>query len=150
MQLTPVAYKGAADHIHGADPQRCPARLGRRDGHVEEQLPAGESGYWLRCRTIDSPNYPTCHRSWRQAIRGFIPRVWTGLVAPAATPPEIIDRINADVNPHPRARPEAIHVLQDTLGNDPAPLPDGVFATEVDKERRFWSRTFKELGIEPQ
>ena len=148
MSLTPVAYKGASDHI---------TALIRNDVQLvwggatvmEEQLPGGKIRILAAVSDHRFPELPDVPSIVEAGYSGFIPRVWTGLVAPAATPPEIIDRINADVN-RILARPEAIHVLQDTLGNDPAPLPDGVFATEVDKERRFWSKTFKELGIEPQ
>ena len=148
MDLTPVAYKGASEHI---------VALLRNDVQMvwggakvmKDQLATGKIRILATVsenRFSDLPDVPSITEA---GYSGFIPKVWTGLIAPTATPPAILDQINRDVN-RILARPEAIQTLRDVLGNDPAPLPAGEFETLVRKEGAFWASTFKSLGIEPQ
>ena len=148
MDLTPVAYKGAADHI---------TALIRNDVQLvwggaivmKEQLATGKIRILATVsdhRFSDLPDVPSITEA---GYKGFIPKVWTGLIAPTATPAPVMARITEDVN-RILARPQAVHVLQDVLGNDPAPLAPGQFAKNIAAERKFWTGTFKELGIEPQ
>lgn len=148
MDLTPVAYKGAAEHNTalirndvqlvwgGAQVLKEQAKAGR------VRLLAAVSEH----RFSDLPDLPTVKE---EGYQGFIPQVWTGIIAPAGTPDQVLARITTDVN-RVLARADVQVVLGDKLGNDPAPLPPGVFSGEVDKETAFWARTLKGLGIEPQ
>ena len=148
MDLTPVAYKGAAEHNvalirndiqlvwGGANVLRDQAATGK------VKILAAVSDK----RFADLPDVPTVVEAGHT---GFIPRVWTGIVAPARTPQAIQDQIARDVN-RILARPEVIQALGGSLGNDPAPLPPGAFAEEARKESAFWAELFRELKIEPQ
>jgi tripartite-type tricarboxylate transporter receptor subunit TctC len=148
MDLTPIAYKGAAEHNTALI--RNDVQLVWGGSKVmKEQVATGKVKILAAVsehRFTDLPDVPSIVEAGHV---GFIPKVWTGLIAPAGTPTAIQDQINADVN-RVIARPEAVKLLQDVLGNDPAPLPNGAFAEEVRKESKFWGDLFKELKIEPQ
>ncbi|MDB5999642.1 MAG: extra-cytoplasmic solute receptor protein [Rhizobacter sp.] len=148
MNLTPVAYKGASDHI---------TALIRNDVQLvwggaivmKGQLATGKVRILSTVadhRFTDLPDVPSLTEA---GYTGFIPQVWTGLIAPTATPPATLAQINRDVN-RILARPEAIELLRNVLGNDPAPMPAGEFAAAVKQESKFWGAMFKALGIEPE
>jgi tripartite-type tricarboxylate transporter receptor subunit TctC len=148
MDLTPVAYKGAAEHN---------TALIRNDVQLvwggatvlKHQAATGKVRILAAVSDHRFPNLPDVPTVVEAGHTGFIPRVWTGIVAPGGTPVAIQEQINRDVN-RILARPEAAALLSDQLGNDPAPLPPGAFTEQVNKESAFWAAMFKELKIEPQ
>ena len=73
---------------------------------------------------------------------------WNGLFAPAGTPREIVERLNAEVArvvqlPEVRAR------LLD-LGAEPAPMKPAEYAAWVQAEVNKWSSLVREAGIKPE
>jgi len=148
MDVSPVTYRGAAEHN---------VALIRNDVQLvwggamvlREQAATGKVKILAVVSDRRFPDLPDVPTVVEAGHSGFIPRVWTGLIAPAATPSNIQEQINRDVN-RVLARPDVARLLQDRLGNDPAPLPSGAFAEEVRKESRFWADMFKELNIQPQ
>lgn len=148
MDVSPVTYKGAAEHNvalirndvqlvwGGASVLRDQAATGK------VRILAAVSDK----RFAELPDIPTVVEAGHA---GFIPRVWTGLIAPAKTPQPVQDQIVRDVN-RVLAKADVAQTLSGPLGNDPAPLSPGVFSEEVRKESQFWIELFKELKIEPQ
>jgi tripartite-type tricarboxylate transporter receptor subunit TctC len=148
MDVTPVTYKGAAEHNVALIRDDVQLVWGGASV-LREQAATGKVRILAAVsdkRFAELPDVPTVVEAGHA---GFIPRVWTGLVAPARTPQAVQDQIVRDVN-RVLARPEVAQALQGPLGNDPAPLPPGAFAEDVRKESRFWADLFRELKIEPQ
>jgi tripartite-type tricarboxylate transporter receptor subunit TctC len=148
MDVTPVAYKGAAEHNVALIRNDIQLVWGGANV-LREQAATGKVKILAAVsdkRFADLPDVPTVVEA---GYTGFIPRVWTGIVAPARTPQAIQDQIARDVN-RVLAKPEVVQALGGSLGNDPAPLPPGQFAEEARKESAFWAGLFKELKIEPQ
>jgi len=148
MHLTPIAYKGAAEHN---------TALIRNDVQLvwggEQVLKEQAKGGKVRLlaavsdqRFADLPQLPTVVEA---GYKGFIPRVWTGIFAPGGTPQPVLDRIANDINKN-LARPEAQAMLSQNLGNDPAPASRSAFDKQVKDEITFWGGTLKDMGIEPQ
>jgi tripartite-type tricarboxylate transporter receptor subunit TctC len=90
------------------------------------------------------PNVPTMQE---EGVQDYEAVGWLGLVAPKGTPPEIVNKLNADLN-KVLAMPEVAQKLQ-SLGYDPDPsTPDG-FKQAVDKEFHKWGKVVKDAGIQP-
>lgn len=148
MNLTPIAYKGATEHNTALIRNDVQLVWGGTNV-LKEQTATGKVRIIAAVSDQRFPDLPDVPTVVEAGYRGFIPRVWTGVVAPGATPQPILDKINRDVNAV-LSRPEAASTLGGALGNDPAPLPPGAFAEAVKQEAGFWAGVFKELKIEPQ
>ena len=79
------------------------------------------------------------------AVPGYNFEAWWGLLAPAGTPPEIVAKLNAEVN-KVLATPEFKEFLLKE-GAEPSPLAPAAFgaliATEIDR----WKRVAKAANI---
>ena len=90
------------------------------------------------------PDVPTI----AETVPGYEARTWAGVGVPRGTPPEIIDRLNRDintglVNPTIRAR------LAD-VGTIPMVLTSTEFGAYVAAESEKWAKVVKLAGIKPQ
>jgi tripartite-type tricarboxylate transporter receptor subunit TctC len=96
-------------------------------------------------KRLDSlPGVPTV----AEFVPGYDAIVWDGLGAPARTPPDIIDKINKEVNailsePETRAR------FAD-LGSEPMIMTPAEFGTFVAAEAQKWGKVVKSAGIKPE
>jgi tripartite-type tricarboxylate transporter receptor subunit TctC len=83
-----------------------------------------------------------------ETLPGFIAVGWFALVAPAGTPPELVRRVNGDVNAV-LAQPEMAHRMRE-LGV----FEGGGTPAEVDafmrNERARWQKVTRDAGIEPE
>jgi tripartite-type tricarboxylate transporter receptor subunit TctC len=76
--------------------------------------------------------------------RGF----WSGLLAPAGTPTEIVNRINAEINASLATSEMAISLRR--LGFEPKVTSPQGFAALLTDEIEAWTAVAKAAGIEPQ
>lgn len=76
---------------------------------------------------------------------GFEALAWNGLFAPAGTPPELVNRINADVNA--ALQDPAVRDLLDKQGLIVGGGSAQQFKTFIDNEGRKWGATIKKVGI---
>ncbi|HEX9431320.1 MAG TPA: tripartite tricarboxylate transporter substrate-binding protein, partial [Burkholderiales bacterium] len=70
---------------------------------------------------------------------------WFGLMAPAGTPPAIIERLNRETVKI-LAQPEVRKKLND-LGLDVIPGTPAEFASAIEREMPRWAGVIKQLGI---
>jgi tripartite-type tricarboxylate transporter receptor subunit TctC len=92
-------------------------------------------------RVDDLPNVPTLNES---GFKGFDAVTWFGLLAPAGTPKDVIDRLNGEFNKalqHPELRKK----LGDE-GADPAGGTVDQFATLIKNEIPRWGKVVKDSG----
>jgi tripartite-type tricarboxylate transporter receptor subunit TctC len=82
-----------------------------------------------------------------QGIQGFEASAWNGLVAPAKTPPRLIERISAAAAQAAKA-PEIRDKLKaqgsEAVGSTPAE-----FGRLINNEIPRWRQLIRELGITP-
>ncbi len=95
-----------------------------------------------------SPQYPDLPTVSETAVKGFDLASWTGLFAPAGTPPAIVEKLNREVNAV-LASPEVRDRLT-SLGVDPAPMSAAEFNAFAGREVGKWSQLVKDAGIEPE
>jgi tripartite-type tricarboxylate transporter receptor subunit TctC len=91
------------------------------------------------------PDVPTMQES---GVPDFEVNSWYGLMAPAATPVAILDKINADMHTALRT-PEVEKRMQD-LAMPPSPTTRQEFDQFVRGEVARWARVIKEAGIPQQ
>jgi tripartite-type tricarboxylate transporter receptor subunit TctC len=87
------------------------------------------------------PDLPTLHES---GLSGFDASAWQGIMAPAATPNDIIQRLNTEVNKalaHPEVRAKLAAQGADVLGGTSAE-----YAAYLRSELPRWAKAVKDSG----
>ena len=87
------------------------------------------------------PDLPTLHES---GLSGFDASAWQGIMAPAATPSDIVQRLNAEVNralAHPEVRAKLAAQGADVLGGTSAE-----YAAHLRSELPRWAKAVKDSG----
>jgi tripartite-type tricarboxylate transporter receptor subunit TctC len=146
IDLQHVPYRGGAqaitDTIGGQVPLVAVNAL--------EALPHVRSGKLKILATLSAnrtsifPDAPTIAES---GYPGFEASVWYGLIAPAATPKPIVDRLYAEVQ-KALATPE-VKARLTSVGGDVTPSSGTQFATLVRSERLRYEKLVQETGIKP-
>jgi tripartite-type tricarboxylate transporter receptor subunit TctC len=93
-------------------------------------------------RISAAPEIPTIAE---QGLPGFEAEQWYGLVAPAGTPREIIDRLNA-ASARILREPE-LRARLDTEGAEAAPGTPEEFGALIQRERERWSALIRRAGV---
>jgi tripartite-type tricarboxylate transporter receptor subunit TctC len=96
-----------------------------------------------RAETV--PELPTVAEA---GVPGYEAVGWFGLLAPAATPKPLVDRISADAN-RVLIDPE-IKTRMQALGADPAGNTPDEFARFIRDDQAKWSKLMREQGIRPE
>jgi tripartite-type tricarboxylate transporter receptor subunit TctC len=146
ISMTHVPYKGGAPAITDV--------LGGHTALVAvnalEVLPHVKSGK-LRVLAVMSaqrspvlPDVPTVAES---GYPGFEASVWYGLVAPAATPPPVLARLNAEVQ-KALASPSVVALLTSAGGEAAGGSPEQ-FKSMLQAERSRYEKLIRAAGIKP-
>jgi len=139
-----VPYKGAADVVTGVMSGQVHMFFGDiggvlpliREGRVRALAISSEM------RSTDVPTLPTMIES---GVPGYVVLTYTGVVAPAATPPEIVGKINAALNASLQT-PEAVAALR-RIGVESQPSSPQEFAAFLAAERDKWREVVRLSGI---
>ncbi|ARP80463.1 hypothetical protein CAL12_06175 [Bordetella genomosp. 8] len=83
-----------------------------------------------------------------ERLHGYELITWNGLVAPAGTPPDVVERLNAEVVKAVNAPEVKAQLLQ--LGLEAAPTSSSDFGAYISQETATFARLVKLAGIEPQ
>ncbi|MEK6244346.1 MAG: tripartite tricarboxylate transporter substrate binding protein [Pseudomonadota bacterium] len=144
LDLQPVAYRGSTAIM----PDLVTGRLSLCFCNVVNVMPLAREGK-LRVFAVTSlkrsgvaPDLPTMAES---GFPGFEAVPWFGLMAPAGTPPAIIDKLHREtvrVLAVPELRKRLEELGLDVIGNSPAE-----FAALIKAEIPQWAKVIKEAGI---
>ncbi len=144
VDVTPVAYRGSTAVV----PDLLAGRLTMFFGNVVNVMPLIRDGK-LRAFAVTSlkrsavaPDLPTFAES---GYSGFEAVPWFGLMAPAGTPPDIIDKVYRETVKDlamPDVRKAMGEKGLDIIGNSPTE-----FASVLAKEIPAWAKVIKEAGI---
>jgi tripartite-type tricarboxylate transporter receptor subunit TctC len=93
-------------------------------------------------RSATLPSVPTIAEA---GVKGFVSNNWYGLVAPAATPKTVIDKLNAACV-KVLSDPEVVSKLL-AQAFDPSPMTPQEFAAFMRSERTKWARVVKDAEI---
>ncbi|GAA5235463.1 tripartite tricarboxylate transporter substrate binding protein [Verticiella sediminum] len=97
-------------------------------------------GYPERSRMM--PDVPTIAES---GVPGYEAYSWSGLVAPAGTPQEIVDKVNADMNQGLNDPAVAKRILD--AGAEVSPGTPAEFGKFIDDEIRKWGEVIRKANI---
>jgi tripartite-type tricarboxylate transporter receptor subunit TctC len=78
-------------------------------------------------------------------IKGYAATNWYGMLAPAATPPAVIERLNRDLNAALRSA-DVVGYLKDN-GIEPAPSAPAEFGRFIQSEQKKWTPIIKKSNI---
>lgn len=95
-------------------------------------------------RSPQLPDVPTVSESGVAGLKGFEAVGWLGLMAPRGASPEVIARLQREVNEILRSDPMAKFIRE--RGSEPAPTTGPEFDTFVASEIRKWGRAVKISG----
>jgi tripartite-type tricarboxylate transporter receptor subunit TctC len=93
-------------------------------------------------RSRELPDAPTLDES---GYKGFEISGWYGIMAPAATPRAVVNRLNTDIAAVLNS-PETSKILV-SRGYEPTPTSPDAFAKYLQSEVRRWTRAVKDYGI---
>ena len=141
-----VPYKGAADAVTGV----LGGQVQMFFGDIAGVLPLLQQGT-LRALAISSearsplvPDLPTMIES---GVPDFIAASWTGIMAPAGTPAEIIGKLNAAINAALRSPDMQARYKQ--LAAEASPGTPQDFAAFITAERPKWAAMAKLSNLKP-
>ena len=144
VDIRPVAYRGTTAML----PDLLGGRVTLSFANVSNVMPPVRDGK-LRAFAVTSvrrsgaaPDLPTMIES---GYADFEAVPWFGLMAPAGTPPAIIERLNRETL-KVMAQPDVRKRLTD-LGLDVITGTPAEFATAIEREIPRWGRVIKQLGI---
>jgi tripartite-type tricarboxylate transporter receptor subunit TctC len=153
IQLT-VGTKLASIPYKGSGPALIDLLGGQVDSHVDQLT---SSMNYIRSGRIRAVGVTTAKRSSQlpdvptlaeQGLKGFDATTITGLLAPAGTPKDVIDRINAAANKviaQPAIKARFGELGADTVGGTPEQ-----FGAYIKEDLARWAKVMKEAGIQPQ
>jgi len=95
-------------------------------------------------RIAELPNLPTMIES---GFPGFVSTSWTGLLAPARTPGEVIDRLNTQMNEGLRSA--ELESALAKLSNQPLGGTPHDFTQLIKSDIGKWAPIVKGLGLKP-
>jgi tripartite-type tricarboxylate transporter receptor subunit TctC len=144
LDIVPVAYRGSTALM----PDLLAGRITMSFANIVNVLPLAREGK-LRALAITSikrsalaPDLPTMAES---GYPGFEAVPWFGLLAPAGTPKEVVDKLygeTAKVLAMPDVRRKFDELGLEPVGNRPAE-----FAAVIAKENPEWAKVIKDAGI---
>jgi tripartite-type tricarboxylate transporter receptor subunit TctC len=143
VQMTHVPYKGSAPAVSdllGGQVQLMFDNLPSALPHIKAgKLKALAVTSATRAAAL--PDVPTIHES---GVPGFEAASWFGLLAPAGTPPDVVNKINAEVAKW-LATPDGKEKLAAVGANAAGGSPDA-FAKHIAAETAKWAKVVKDSG----
>jgi tripartite-type tricarboxylate transporter receptor subunit TctC len=144
IDMVPVHYKGdgaAIVDVLGGHVQLFMASIGTLLPNVRSGKMRGLAVSSLK-RSAMAPEFPTLDES---GLKGFEVLTWFGILAPAGTPPQIVDRLNKEilqVVAQPAARDQLLKMGFEVLSNTPQE-----FAAYLKQEHARWGKVVRSLGL---
>ena len=83
-----------------------------------------------------------------EAVPGYSFAVWWGMLAPAGTPPGVVQRLNSEINRIVDGPEMKAFLLRE--GAEPAGLTPAQFAAQIQREIPYWQKVAKDRGISPE
>ena len=96
-------------------------------------------------RASTLPDVPTIAEA---GVPGYEASSWTGILAPAATPPQIVNRIHATIAESVRS--PKMHAAMQASGLEPVVNTPQQFAHSLREEIAKWAKVAKAAGVTPQ
>ena len=99
-----------------------------------------------KARTPLAPEYPTVDEA--AGLKGYEAVVWIGMLAPAGTPPAVVNRLNAEITRLSKT-PEMREALAAQHSDPYHDTPSG-FAALIANDIAKYGRIIRDIGLKPQ
>jgi len=146
VDIQHVPYRGAAPVI----PDLLAGRVTMFFGAISPLIPLVRQGK-IRALAVTSakrfPAAPDLPTMIEAGYPGFVSVLSMGLVAPAGTPPAVVEKIHQDcvkVLAIPEVKAKLANIGMEVIGDSPAE-----FAATMATERPQWAKVIKDAGITP-
>jgi len=143
IKMAHIPYKGSGPAVNDL----IAGRISMMIDNMPALLPHVKAGT-LRAiavaseeRAAAAPNVPTFAQA---GLKDYVITAWKGLMAPAGTPPAIIDKLHdamVKVLAKPEMRKKLIELGADPVGNTPEQ-----FAAQIKSETAWWAKLVKSTG----
>ena len=147
IDLQHIPYRGGAPAITDAIGAQVPLVA----VNALEVLPHVKSGK-LKVLAVLSPNrsanFPEVPTIAESGYAGFEASVWYGLVAPAATPKAIVQRLHAEVQK--ALQTQEVKDRMNAVGGEVVPGSAEMFAQLIRSERVRYEKLVREANIQPE
>lgn len=147
VKLSHIPYKGAGEAVTGLVGSQIDLVL-LSTGSVASQLRAGKLRALAASGSKRLASFPSVPTFAEAGLPGFGIVNWSGLVAPAGTPKDVIARLNAEVRKAldaPDMKSFLANLSADPGGGDPE-----AFAKLLKDENARWAAVAKKVDIEKQ
>lgn len=147
IKLSPILYKGGTASLTGVLTGEIPVSF-EGAGTVLQYWKAGKIkmlGVTGAKRLALLPELPTIAE---QGVPGFDVSVWQCIVAPAGTPPEIVNRLNVEIARIVKL-PDVLEKLR-AIGVEPVSSTPRELAEFMRSESDKWGRVIKQVGVKIQ
>ncbi len=147
IDMVPIHYKGdgaAINDMLGARVQIMVASIGPLLPHVRNGKLRGLAVTGAK-RSAMAPEFPTIAES---GLEGFEVTIWFGIMAPAATPRDIVNRLNSEVLQavaQPAVRDQLLQMGFEIVPNTP-----DEFAAYMKQEHARWGKIVKDLNLKAE
>jgi tripartite-type tricarboxylate transporter receptor subunit TctC len=147
VKATHISYKGAGPQVTAlisGQVELAFAVTSTAKPHVENgRLVAIALAAQNRSKSL--PSVPTLIEVGYPGIEIY---AWSGLLAPAKTPPPVIRQLNLDVNKALQL-PEVLKIF-DADGTEATPGTSGEMSAYIESEIKKWAKVIRESGITPE
>ena len=143
-ELLHIPYKGSG--------QAMPDVISGRVSMMFENMPGAVGhikGGKVRVLAVTgsqrTPSLPDAKTVAESGVSGYESLSWSGIAAPAATPPEVIARLNRELSvilAHPEMRQKLAEQGADAVGGTPE-----AFGEHISRERQKWSKVVRDAAI---
>jgi len=147
VDIVPVPYKGVGPGLAAVMAGEVQMMMtGLSAGLV--QVKAGKLRALALTTAARSPSVPEVPTVAESGFAGYEALAWYGILAPAATPAEVIARLNAEIRSALRA-PDLRERLAN-IGVDAAPGTPAQLELLIDQETKLWAKVIEVAGIKPE
>src|SRR4029077_14814308 len=144
IKLMQVPYPGSAQSMTDVLAGRAPLMFGPA-ATVMPNVKAGK----LKALAVTQPTRaaiaPAVPTMVEAGVPGYSAGIWMGLLAPAGTPPEIVDKLSRAANE--ALKSNEVLSLMETHGVDPLGGTPAEFARFIDDELRKWAEVVNASGV---
>jgi tripartite-type tricarboxylate transporter receptor subunit TctC len=144
LQMTNVSYRGNAPALTDVVAGHLPTMF----SSIADAIPQAAAGS-IRLLAVSgkerAPQLPDVPTVAESGFPGFNVLTWNGLMAPAGTPEDVVDKIAAEIGRSVKDPQFAVRLDQygvDPLGNTPAE-----FRAMVAADTHLWAETVQSLGL---
>ena len=147
IDMLHVPYKGTGQAVTDLIAGQIDLLFGPAQA-VMSYVQAGRLKAYAVTSAKRSPTLPDLPTVAEAGVPGYEAIGWFGLLAPAATPKAVVNRLSADANAALR-EPDVVQKML-VLGAEPAGNTPERFAAFIRDDQGKWSKLMRERGIKPE